>query len=128
MDLKVILLGSYDIFRALQGADPKFNKIFKVRADFDHEVALTRETLGLYARFVARVCASRQLRPFSPGGVTAVVAYGARLAEDRQRLSLRFGQVLSLLLEADYWAGKAGASRIEEGPCGPGPVRLQVPA
>ncbi len=114
VDLKVILLGGYEIFRALQGADPKFNKIFKVRADFDHEVPMTRESLELYARFIARVCATEQLRPFSPCGVTAVVAYGSRLAEDRRRLSLRFGQILSLLQEADYWAGKQGASLIEE--------------
>lgn len=114
VDLKVILLGGYEIFRALQGADPKFNKIFKVRADFDHEAELTRESLILYARFIARVCATRKLRPFSPCGVTAVVEYGARLAEDRRRLSLRFGQVMSLLYEADYWAGKEKADLIEE--------------
>ena len=112
VDLKVILLGGYEIFRAMQGADPKFNKIFKVRADFDHEVALTRETLLLYARFVARVCQTRQLRPFSACGVEAVAEFGSRLAGDRRRLSLRFGQILSLLTEADYWAGKEGADLI----------------
>ncbi len=114
VDLKVILLGDYDVFRALQGADPKFNKIFKVRADFDHEVELTQDTLVLYARFIARVCASKQLLPFSPCGVTSVVEYGNRIVEDKQRLTLRFGQILSLLEEADYWARKEKAAIIEK--------------
>lgn len=115
VDLKVILLGDYDIFRALQEADPKFNKIFRVRADFDHEADLTRETLNLYARFIARACAGRHLLPFSPCGVTAVVEYGNRMVEDKKKLSLRFGQILNLLEEADYWARKEKAQIIDTG-------------
>ena len=38
MEVKIILLGSYHLFHLLQNYDSKFNKIFKVRADFDHEV------------------------------------------------------------------------------------------
>ena len=34
LDVKVILLGSYQLFHLLQNHDYKFNKIFKVRADF----------------------------------------------------------------------------------------------
>jgi predicted ATP-dependent protease len=52
LDVKVILLGGYDIFRVLQNADPKFSKIFKVRADFDYEVDVSlsdRKTPALHA-------------------------------------------------------------------------------
>jgi predicted ATP-dependent protease len=52
----VILLGGYEPFQLLQNYDPKFNKIFRVRADFDYEVARTDETIRLYAQFIARVC------------------------------------------------------------------------
>ena len=41
LDIKVILLGSYEAFEILQNEDPHFNKIFKVRADFDSEVDRT---------------------------------------------------------------------------------------
>jgi len=37
LKVKVILLGSYDAFEVLQNYDPRFNKAFKVRADFDYE-------------------------------------------------------------------------------------------
>ncbi|WP_022663895.1 Lon protease family protein [Desulfospira joergensenii] len=114
LQVKVILLGGYNTFHALQGADPKFNKIFKVRADFDHEVELSRETLKEYARFIARVCKKEKMLPFSPGGVGGVVEQGARMTEDKNKLSLRFGRVLDLLKEADYWARREQAGQVDE--------------
>ncbi|MCG8616427.1 MAG: AAA family ATPase [Desulfobacterales bacterium] len=114
VDVKVVLVGSYDVFRALQGADPKFNKIFQVRADFDHEADVTTDSLMNYARFVAGVCKNHNLKPFSPVGVAAVVAHGNRLAEDQRKLSLRFGKVLSVIKEADYWASADGVEIIDD--------------
>ena len=112
LDVKVILVGRYDIFLALQGSDPKFNKIFKVRADFDHEVDLDQETLLNYARFIAQVCNSEKLLPFTPCGVTAIVANGNRIAENKHKLSLRFGRIVDMLKEAAYWAKKAQAPAV----------------
>ncbi|MCF8113418.1 MAG: AAA family ATPase [Desulfotignum sp.] len=112
LDVKVILVGGYEIFRALQGADLKFNKIFKVRADFDHEADLTRENLLNYARFIARACKTGNLLPFTPCGVTAVVGYCNRLAENKHKLSLRFGRIMDLLKEAAFWAGKEQADAV----------------
>lgn len=114
VDVKVVLIGGYDIFRALQGADPKFNKLFKVRADFDHEVVMDRDNLVSYARFIARVCRSEKLLPFTACGTTAVVEYGNRIAEDKRKLSLRFGQVLGLLKEADFWARQDSADAVAD--------------
>lgn len=110
--VKVILVGRYDIFLALQGADPKFNKIFKVRADFDHEVDLNPENLFRYARFIAQACKSENLLPFTPCGVAAIVAYGSRIAENKHKLSLRFGRIMDMIKEADYWAGREQAAAV----------------
>jgi lon-related putative ATP-dependent protease len=112
LDVKVVLVGGYEIFRALQNADPKFNKIFKVRADFDHEVDVSSKALKDYARYVARACEKENLRPFTPCGVTAVVGYANRLAENQHKLSLRFGRIMDLLKEADYWAGKERSAAV----------------
>ncbi len=106
IEVKVILLGSYEPFRLLQLADAKFNKIFKVRADFDHEADLTRENQLKYARFIARACQDEGLLAFTPCGVSAILEYGSRLVENKEKLSLRFGRVMGILKEADYWARK----------------------
>lgn len=104
IDVKVILLGSYELFQTIQNHDSKFNKIFKVRADFDDEVERTELTVQLYARFIARVCREEQLLPFTPAGVAAIVEYGEKAIANKRKLSLRFGQVIGVLKEADYWA------------------------
>ena len=73
LDVKVILLGSYKLFHVVQNTDSKFNKIFKVRADFDYEVERTDDTVQKYAQFIARVCAEEKLLPFTPPGIAAIV-------------------------------------------------------
>jgi lon-related putative ATP-dependent protease len=115
LDVKVILLGGYEPFQALQNFDAKFNKIFRVRADFDYEVARTEETIKRYAQFIARVCRDEGLLPFSADGVAAVVEYGEKATDSKNKLSLRFGMVTGVIREADYWARKAGADRVRAG-------------
>ncbi len=110
LEVKVILLGNYEMFESLQNYDFKFNKIFRVRADFDDEVALNSDAIQKYARFIARICRAEKLLPFTPDAVAAIVEYGKQSIANKTRLSLRFGPIVALLKEADYWAQK-GRSR-----------------
>ncbi len=112
LDVKVILLGSYTIFEILQNNDSKFDKIFKVRADFDFETDLTPEAVQLYARFIARACREEHLLPFTPQGVASMVEYSERFVADQKKLSLRFGPIVDILKEADYWARKQNSSAV----------------
>jgi len=112
LDVKVILLGGYEPFQLLQNFDPKFNKIFRVRADFDYEVARTNETVFLYIQFISRVCRDAGLLPFTKDGVAAVVEYGEKAIDSKNKLSLRFGSVVGVIQEADYWAKKMSAKHV----------------
>lgn len=114
LDVKVILLGSYRLFHMLQNSDSKFNKIFKVRADFDHETDRNEETTAQYAQFVARVCREEKLLPLTPAGVAAIVEFGEKQVADKNKLSIRFGPIHGVLKEADYWARKSGATTISD--------------
>jgi lon-related putative ATP-dependent protease len=106
LDVKVILLGSYHIFHMLQNYDLRFNKIFKVRADFDYEVEKNEDTIQKYARFISRACKEEGLLPLTPPGVAAIVEFGEKYISNKNKLSLRFGPIMGLLKEADYWARK----------------------
>ncbi|MDJ0987445.1 MAG: AAA family ATPase [Desulfobacterales bacterium] len=114
LDVKIILLGSYDIFEIIQSEDPRFNKIFKVRADFDSEVDRTPRTIQQYARFIARVCREENLLPFTPRGVALMVEYGEKYVSNKHKLSIRFGPILGILKEADYWARKNNARQVTD--------------
>ena len=115
LEVKVILLGSYEMFESLQNFDYKFNKIFRVRADFDDEVALNSDSIQKYARFISRVCKAEKLLPFTPDAVAAIVEYGKQSIADKTRLSLRFGPIVALLKEADYWAQKGRSQHVTAG-------------
>ncbi len=106
LEVKVILLGDYEAFEYLQNEDPKFNKTFKVRADFDYEVERNATTIQQYARFIARVCKEEDLLPFTSKSVAAMVEYGEKYVADKNKLSIRFGPIHGVLKEADYWARK----------------------
>jgi lon-related putative ATP-dependent protease len=114
LDVKVILVGNHQTFEMLQNHDPKFNKIFKIRSDFDYETKHCDKTVQLYARFLARVCRENGLRPCAPGAVAAVVEFGAKTVSDQNKLSLRFGPIVGIIQEADYWAGQDEARMINE--------------
>ncbi len=114
LEVKVVLLGSYDDFEVLQDYDPRFNKIFKVRADFDYEVERNDDTVQQYARFIARVCNEENLLPFTPKGVATIVEYGEKYVSDKNKLSIRFGPLLGVLKESDYWARKSKARLISD--------------
>ncbi len=112
LEVKVILVGNYRTFELLQNHDPKFNKIFKVRADFDYETEMTPEAAQQYARFIARVCKENDLLPFAPDAVAAVVEVGNKIVADQNRLSLRFGALVGTIQEADYWARQEEAELV----------------
>ncbi len=112
VEVKVILMGAYDLFETLQNLDSKFSKIFNVRADFDSEVSVTDGVIPQYAQFIARVCRDEHLLPFSADAVCAIIEYGKTLVSDQNKLSLRLGNIISLLKEADYWSKKDNESSV----------------
>jgi lon-related putative ATP-dependent protease len=114
LEVKVILLGSYHLFHLLQNHDSKFNKIFKVRADFDDEVEKNADTIQQYARFIARSCKEEGLLPLTPKGVAAIVEHGEKYISNKLKLSIRFGPIMGILREADYWARKRNGRRVTD--------------
>ena len=84
-----------------------------MRADFDNEVERTDETVMQFAAFVARVCRAENLLPFLPDAVAAVVEYAQVYVAKKKKLSLRFGRILPVLKEADYWARRKEAEQVD---------------
>jgi len=114
LEVKVILIGGYHPFRILQNYDPHFNKIFRVRADFDNEVSLTTTTVQQYAKFIARISKQEGLLPFNARGVARIVEFGSKTVADQTKLSLRFGPLVGLIKESDYWARKRNGRVVTE--------------
>ncbi|MCB9419591.1 MAG: AAA family ATPase [Ardenticatenaceae bacterium] len=108
LKVKIILLGSPNLYYALYAQDEDFGDLFKVRSDFDSTMPRDDAHEAEYADFVATRCHEENLRHFDRSAVARVVEFGARLAEHQNKLSTRFGQIADLVREASYWAGVNG--------------------
>ena len=114
LDVKVIVTGDENIYRMLTTADyDDFRDLFKVKAEFDHQVSLTPDNIEAYCSFICSSCHEEGLLAFDASGAAQVLEYAARLVNDQSKLSTRFGQIKDLLIESDHWARKEAAELVE---------------
>ncbi|MCC6739739.1 MAG: AAA family ATPase [Planctomycetia bacterium] len=112
LDVKVVLLGRPLLHQILGHLDPEFAELFKVKADFDTRSPRTKGATREFLRFLCTLCRKEKLRPLDRAAAAQVLDHAARLAEDQDRLSLRFSMIADVAREADYWAGRDEAPRV----------------
>ena len=112
LDLKVILVGTPDLYQLLLIYDEQFTELFKVRADFDTSMERSLENVRNYAAFVSSVCENENLKPLDASAIARVVEHGSRLVEDQRKLSTHFGEIADVIREANYYAGQDGSQYI----------------
>ena len=107
-NVKIILVGSPQLYYLLYSLDEEYRELFKVKADYENRMDRNEENTLKYANFVQTKCTDKGLKPFDKGAVAKVIEYGSRLAEHQNKLSAKFSDIADLLREADYWAKKNG--------------------
>ena len=112
IDVKVILVGSAQIYQLLYELDDDFSKLFKIKADFDDEMERTEENILKLSRFVSSFCSREKTLHFDKGGIARIVDYGSRLVEDQQKLTTRFNDLAEIMCEACTWAELGGAALV----------------
>ncbi|HWA46311.1 MAG TPA: ATP-binding protein [Hypericibacter adhaerens] len=118
LDVKIVIVGSREIYYLLASQDPEFNDLFKVAADFDDDMPREEDAIQAYARLIATIGRREGLKTFDRGAVARLIEQAGRIADDNQKLTTRFGDIADLMREGDYWADKAkrdviGADDIE---------------
>ncbi len=108
LDVKVILIGTPDLYHLLYQLDEEFEKLFKIRADFDIVMDRTPETLREYARSIAAVCHKAGVCALDASAVAGIIEHSVRLASSQDKLSTRFNEVVEIVFEAAAWARRAG--------------------
>ncbi|MFA5582146.1 MAG: AAA family ATPase [Paracoccaceae bacterium] len=112
LDLRVVLVGDRGLHLLLEQYDPDFSELFRVVAEFGGDMVRDAETMGLFARLVARVASTENLRPVTADGAAALIEAASREAGDQRKLSLRVSVLWDILREADHLAGRAGLATV----------------
>ena len=106
LNIKIILIGDTSLFYSLYNLDKEFKELFKVKSDFSTYMDYNDDTVKQYAQFISLVCNEENLKHFSTTAVAKVVEYGSRLAGHQKRLSTKFGDIVDLIRQSDYWSEK----------------------
>ena len=83
VDTKVILIGNSYIYSILSSYEEDFNKIFKVKADFDYEMKRTDSTMTEYAKLIKKLIETEKLLEFDKSAIAKIIEYGARYAGEK---------------------------------------------
>ncbi len=102
LQLKVIIIGSRQIYYTLQDLDPDFQEMFRVLVDFDEDIPLGEDSLEQFAQLLKTRTSEEGMAPLSGAAVARLATYSARLAEHQGRLSARIGDLFQLVSEADF--------------------------
>jgi lon-related putative ATP-dependent protease len=107
INVKVILIGDRSVYELLYDYEEDFRKIFKVRVEFDEEMAMNDTVIAEYAGRLRALSEKENLWPFDRGAFAAILEYGVRMAGRRNKVTARFVDIADLAREANYAANEA---------------------
>lgn len=102
LKVKIVLIGSRNIYYLLQELDHDFEKMFRVVVDFDEDVKRTPQMIRNYARLMKTLADEEGLAPLTRRAVARLVEHSSRQAQNQELLSAHIGELVDLLCEADF--------------------------
>ena len=100
LNLKVILIGNEALYQALISVDADFRKLFRIKVEFEDDAPLTAENMNKLARVVQGFCQTEELPPLDRSGMSKIIEFASRLADNQTKLSTRFSEITQVVGEA----------------------------
>ena len=113
LNIKIVLLGSRDLYYTLQDYDDEFDELFRVLVDFDLEIQVSRQALFDFVGKVRKHLAQLNIQHVTANAMCRLVEYSLRMAEHQQKLSAHFSEVIELVNEAHFFCMKSGSDTLE---------------
>lgn len=112
LNVKIVLLGSRDLYYLVQDVDDEFNELFRVLADFEHYLPLNSQTMKDMSLQIQEQIQALDAGPLTTCGLAQLLQFSFRQAEHQRKLSARFADVLELVREACYYANQSGDTEL----------------
>jgi predicted ATP-dependent protease len=104
LKVKVILVGSRDIYYLLEELDIEFNEMFKILADFDHYIPINPQTLQQFAELMLKQALEVSGKTLTQDAIGRLMEHSCRLSEHQQQFSAHINDSLELISEANLFA------------------------
>ena len=113
VDIKIIIVGGAYYYDILYSYDDYFEKLFKVRVDFDYEMKLNDQNISEIIKFVKNhIGKNTKNISFKKCALSRLIEHATRLAERKDRLTTRFNRLTDIIEEAIAWAKSARAEEV----------------
>lgn len=103
MDVKLVLIGSAESYYRLMHEDEDFDRIFKIKAEFESWMPRSEENELELARFLKRIAEEESFLPPSYEALARMLDESAKDMESQDKLSTVIIGSIDLMCEADYW-------------------------
>ena len=114
ISLKVILTGDIHLYHLLYDNDLDFKKLFRIRADFETEMANSQSNTNLLGGFIKTLCQKESLLPLSADAVKEVLRYAIREGEHQKRITTEFSKLSNIVIESSAFAALGGSKLVEK--------------
>ena len=104
LDLKVILVGSADMYYTLLTMDEDFKKLFKIKVEFEESAPKNKENITKLSRFIRSYCEQEDLLDLDKTAAARIVEFASKLAGDRGKISTQFNEIGQVIAESATWA------------------------
>jgi len=113
VNVKLILIGTPELYYALQEEDPEFARHLRVKVDFTDSFPADGESRQATAVFVAHTCRKFGIAHFSAAAVAALLEDAHRQVDDQTRQSTQFARTEALVVESAAVCRKRRGKRVE---------------
>ena len=100
LNLKVILIGSPNIYQTLLAMDSDFRKLFKIKVEFEDDAPITEENVNKLAQIIHGFCEHEELPHLDKSAMARLVEYASKLAGSHKKVSTRFDDLIQVASEA----------------------------
>jgi len=113
LNVKVILVGSRDIYYLLEELDNEFNEMFKILADFDNYIPLNRESIQQFALLMMKQAGASGARTLTRAAIEGLIEHSCRLSENQHQFSARINDTLEIVGEANLFCRQTQSEVID---------------
>lgn len=104
LSIKVILMGTAEIYHTLLAVDDDFGRLFKIKSEFDEKAPRTQENIILTAEFIHSFCEKEGFPHLDKGAVAKIIEFSTKIANDQTKLTTQLNELSQIIGEACTWA------------------------
>lgn len=114
LKLKIVLVGSSYTYYLLSYNDYDFDKLFRIKAEFDSEIENSKTNMENTLGFISNYIKENNLLEINRDGISELFKYSCRLAESKNYFTASMNKLLKIIDMSTIFAKKEHSSIINQ--------------